>query len=364
MRFIFYSPVNFQKWDWRSSIEEGIGGSETSHVEMAWRLARRGHEVINYVPIRDDCPREWRGTSWHSLQEVDYSMDGIWVLYRCPETLDNFDLNHPNKVLWIMHQDWEYPTLVGDRLKKLDRLMILCEWHRDYMNMRHPESLEGKIMMTSNGIKVDLLEEIESEGIKRNPKKIMFASSPDRGLLGLLKIFSRAREYDDELELHAFYGFNNIDKLKHAPQFRYFEKMKSDILAYEGKPGFYFHGRTTQPDLYRHWLSSGIWCYPTNFCETSCITCMEAQAMGAIPITNAVAALKQNVHWGTFVNGDAYGDKLAHARYVGEILRLTSNPLLQERIRVPMMEDARKMFDYENFVTEWEKEAEVSLVKN
>ena len=47
MKFIFFSPVNFQRWDWRSSVETGIGGSETSHVEMAWRLANRGHEGIN-----------------------------------------------------------------------------------------------------------------------------------------------------------------------------------------------------------------------------------------------------------------------------------------------------------------------------
>lgn len=39
MKFLFYSSVNFEKWDFRNSIRKGIGGSETSHVEMAWRLA-------------------------------------------------------------------------------------------------------------------------------------------------------------------------------------------------------------------------------------------------------------------------------------------------------------------------------------
>ena len=45
MDFYLYSPVCFEKWDWRSSVKTGIGGSETSHVEMAWRLAARGHKV-------------------------------------------------------------------------------------------------------------------------------------------------------------------------------------------------------------------------------------------------------------------------------------------------------------------------------
>jgi len=361
MKFIFFSPVNFQRGDWRSSVETGIGGSETSHVEMAWRLANRGHEVINYVPLPTGCPPEWRNTVWKDITEVDYSQNGVWVLYRCPETLDHFTLDHPNKTMWLVHQDWEYPTLIGDRLKKLDKLLILCQWHKEYMIARHPESLDSKILLTSNGIKTDLIREIEAEGrLFRDPKKIMYASSPDRGLVGLLKMFTRAREFDDELELHAFYGFDNIDKLSDAPQFRYFKQIKKDVLSYEGKPGVYLHGRVTQPELYRHWLTSGLWGYPTNFCETSCITCMEAQAMGAIPLTNAVAALKQNVHWGIFIHGDAYGDPLAHARYAAEMLRWTGDPMLQESIRPQMMADARQRFDWEVFVDQWEREAEAS----
>ena len=47
MDFYLYSPVAFEKWDWRNSVEKGIGGSETSHVEMAWRLVARGHKVLS-----------------------------------------------------------------------------------------------------------------------------------------------------------------------------------------------------------------------------------------------------------------------------------------------------------------------------
>src|SRR5215831_2482688 len=92
MRFLFFSPMSFEKWSWRNSVEQGIGGSETSHVEMAWRLARRGHEVISYVPLPDDIPSgtEWRGTRWYRCEEVDWSQSGVWVIYRNPEAADNF----------------------------------------------------------------------------------------------------------------------------------------------------------------------------------------------------------------------------------------------------------------------------------
>jgi len=76
MKFIFYSPVHFEKWNWTNSVEKGIGGSETSHVEMAWRLASRGHEVITYAPIPDDSPNEWRNTKWFPIEQVDWSLYG------------------------------------------------------------------------------------------------------------------------------------------------------------------------------------------------------------------------------------------------------------------------------------------------
>src|SRR6266498_2675261 len=111
MKFIFYSPVSFEKWDWRNSVEKGIGGSETSHVEMAWRLAARGHEVITYAPIPDDCPGVWKNTKWFPIEKADFKEKGVWILYRCPEVVDKF-LSKKKRVgqqLWLMMQDWDYP---------------------------------------------------------------------------------------------------------------------------------------------------------------------------------------------------------------------------------------------------------------
>jgi glycosyltransferase involved in cell wall biosynthesis len=353
MKFILYSPVAFEPWDWRNSIEKGIGGSETSHVEMAWRLAARGHDVITYSPIPDDCPGEWRGTKWYPIDQVDWSQDGTWILYRCPEALDNFTDPHPGKTLWLMNQDWDYHTLVGDRLEKLDKMMILCEWHKRYTLERHPE-LDGKIMVTSNGLKPELIEEAEREGIERNPYRIMFASSPDRGLVNVIKSFIVAREFEPRLELHAFYGFNNLRKLTHNAGLQ--AKADECERLMRSTTNVFFHGRVTQDRLYREWLKSGLWVYRTNFQETSCITCMEAQALGAIPIVSPVAALDENVHFGQAIPGDA-DDNLVGAEFAQAIVQW-ANPSRQAEHRRLMMTYARKRFDWEVFVSQWIKEAE------
>jgi protein O-GlcNAc transferase len=356
-RIVFYSPVHFEEWDWRNSVEKGIGGSETSHVEMSWRLAKRGYEVISYAPIPPDCPGEWRGTVWKRTEEADFGLPGLWVLYRCPDIVARFDRTRKDQKLWLMMQDWDYAWTEEHR-EKLDRLVVLSQVHKNWVVERHPE-LEPKMLVTSNAVKVDLIEEIEQQGLKpRNPNKIIYASSPDRGLKNLLHIFSRVRESVPEAELHVFYGFDNIDKLVGKfPSWKTFADLKAELLRLMEQPGVSWRGRVSQNELYHEWLSAGMWCYPSSFWETSCITCMEAQSMGAIPVTNPVWAQGENTKHGFFIYGNPE-DPLTRARYAGALVQLLVSPDLQERIRVGMMPEARHRCDWENFVTQWAAEAD------
>ena len=361
MKFIFYSPVAFEKWDWRNSVEKGIGGSETSHVEMSWRLAARGHEVVTYAPIPDDCPGEWRGTKWYPLEQADFSEEGIWILYRCPEIVDKFLPKKKTQQLWLMMQDWDYPTWNGEegevRVKNTDAVITLCKSHGFDVVQKHP-LVESNLWLTSNGIKTDLIKEIEEDGVpERNPKRIMYASSPDRGLKYGLISFKKAREIIPDLEFHAFYGFNNLDKLIEGQPAHWLAKNKREIMELLEQPGVTFHGRVSQKELYKEWFKSGIWLYETNFNETSCITSMEAQACGAIPIVSPVYALKENVQHGVGIVGDA-NDPLTQARFAAEIVKMVMIPGLQDVIRSEMMPWARERFDWEVFVDHWIAKAE------
>jgi FkbM family methyltransferase len=364
MRFITVSPVCFEQWDFRNSVEKGIGGSETSTVENAWRLARRGHEVINYTDIPDDCPPEWRGTQWKKLTEIDYSLPGVWVLYRCPELIDKFDHSRTDQVLWLCAQDWEYPSLTVERVKHLDRLMVLCHAHRRWLAARQP-SVAHKLWVTRNGIKGDLIAETEAAGVaERNYKRIMYASSPDRGLEAALKIFQRAKEFVPDLELHCTYGFNNMDKLI-AQGATHMQRSKDRCMKLVEETGAIFHGRLTQHQLYQEWFKTAMNVYCTSFWETGYITGLESSAMGAIPIFSPIWAQGENLKHGIAVGGHPE-DPGTIARFAAEVVRLARNPELQDEIRKEMMPDTRAKWDWEQFVAEkpgenWIEAAEYDL---
>lgn len=348
MKIHFYSPNRIEPWSYKN-LDIGIGGSETSHIEVSWRLAQMGHEVISYTEIPPEDKGVWKGVEWKDLSEANFSEDGLWIIYRHPTTFKHLD---SKTRAWLICQDVYYPDWCKETAKA-EKVMALCRIHQAYLNNLAPY-LNGNLVISSNGVRVDLIDDLQP--VERNPKRLIYSSSPDRGLDSLLKIFERAREYVEDLELHIFYGLDNIEKisakfgsrLPWKPSFDTVEKAKQ-------MPGVTWHGRTGQRELYQEFMKSGLWVYPTDFTETSCISSMEAQCLGAIPITRPYWATLDNVKHGVFIEGSPRNDALIRARYVDTIVRLTSNPAGQEMIRQPMMAEAKYRCDWWRVAEQWNR---------
>jgi len=325
---------------------------------MSWRLARRGHEVTSYAPLPKGTNPEWRGTLWQHSHEADFAKDGVWVLSRCPEMLDKFGPRRPEQPRWLVCQDVRYDTLTEERAEKLDVVLALCPVAGLYLQSRFPY-IKEKVMLSGNGIRSDAIRALIKQNIKRNPKRLIWTSSPDRGLDTLLRIYARAREFVDGLELHCFYGWDNIDKTLNDPQEKgqikdIWKQIKESTLKLLDQPGVTWHGRVGQEQLYEEYCKSGLWVYPTEFSETSCIASMEAQACGVIPITNPIWGLAHNVQHGILIEGDPWQDSLTRARYLSEVIRLTSNPDDQETIRKGMQLDTIMTHNWEHWANQYE----------
>jgi glycosyltransferase involved in cell wall biosynthesis len=390
MRFIFVSTLTFENWDWTNPDVKGIGGSETSHIEMSRRLALRGHDVISYAPVPSEKHNVIGpgGVRWmHSGSlfggRLQLTEPAVWVVYRDPA----FCHKIPPGVgpVWHIAQDTEY--MGGNRrgdwvprnyTPRIDRVVALCQTHATYVKREHP-LLADKVCISSNGIKRELIEQVLSEPPERNPKRLMFASSPDRGLLPLLSIFERAKELVPDLELHVYYGFNNMETWVRGIKKREGDPNATPTAAEFNlarlkdaldMPGVTVHGRTPQPELAVEWAKAGIWCHPSGFTETSGITVMDAQALGAIPITIPIWAIGENVQHGVFIGEStdplAYANAdacpLTRARFAWEVAKMAADPERQETIRKEMMPWALNRFDWENFVTQWEGWATTDII--
>jgi glycosyltransferase involved in cell wall biosynthesis len=80
---------------------------------------------------------------------------------------------------------------------------------------------------------------------------------------------------------------------------------------------------------------------------------MEAQACGAIPVTNPVWAVRENVLAGVLIEGDL-NEPATQAEYVLQTCKLLLEPERQEEIRREMMPKARRVHDWDKQIALFE----------
>lgn len=386
-KFVFVSERTFEPWDWTNPDRVGIGGSETSHIEMAQRLARRGHEVVSFAPLTpeagfyrvgqlgpdasfiDPAGARWFGVEDFQQYSVGDFPNAVFVIYRAPHLVD---LLPAGAIAWLICQDVDYTdarnALTEARALRFTRIVALCHEQACYLARRLPAAAwhspgVPRIVVSSNGIKAEYIERLLADPPERNPMRLIYASSPDRGLENLLQIFSRVREIVPAAELHVCYGFDNIEKViarvgLNSSVARLHQRLAEGLKA----PGVHHYGRLGQLELLGEWFKSSIWCHPSNFTETSCITCMDAQACGAVPVTRPIWAIGENVMNGVFIEGDATSE-LIRARYVLRVAELLLNPSIAAAHREMMMPAlALAKFTWERWVDQWIDWAQADLL--
>ena len=340
MKFALWSSYTLEHWNWHTPDISGIGGSESAHIFTAQELAKRGHEVTSYIPFNGNEVVTADGVRWLNSQKAQVlPADNFWLVYRDPSFF-NQDLP-PGKYAFVA-QDTLY-TWTPEQLAKVDYYLCLCRKHCGVTAAKHPE-LKGRIIRWSNGIRRELIEKIEKENITRNPKKLVFASSPDRGLLLILRDWFRVREQVPDAELHVFYGMNNAEEIIRRGGGEHLKPLLGELKSLLNQPGVNFRGRISQPELIREWFSSGVFWSPTNWPETSMITIMEAQACGVVPVVNNWWAKGENCLNGVLVDGIPETDDMCRFSMLYEVLDLLKHPEKQETYRSALMEDARDTF--------------------
>ena len=192
----------------------------------------------------------------------------------------------------------------------------------------------------------------------RNNKQCVWSSSYDRGLRYLLSMWPDVLKEVPDAKLIITYGWNLFDAIfEHGRPAYNPERLawKEKMNEAMNQPGVTHLGRIGQQDMIKLLEHSGIWSYPTNFDEISCISAMKAQIYGAIPVTMSKAALKETVLYGTKLFGDI-NDLEVFSTYIEELIGWLKDNERQEATRKVMMPQAKLAFSWRGVAEAWKSE--------
>lgn len=372
----FFVPPSIEDWNPDKLNNEGLGGTETSVIKLAYAMAGKGWRVAIFgqpgewedlTSYSKDCEWkdsdgrvEWyRAGQWHPDEHFT-----VFVGLRSPEIFDS-PISADVKILWLhdvsMGPDARHGDY-GDRFSAVDMIVYVSEFQRDHI-IRAYEPQGGpwtaKNQVIHNGFDYQLFNNLTLDDTARDPKRVMYASSPDRGLPRLLDLWPQIEERVPGASLNIYYGWDSIDAiiergLATAPQLAYFKaktQAKFDQLKEDGFNVFWY-GRISETRLARHMRKTGVIAYPANFMETFGIVFAQAMAAGVIPVVPNLGNLPRllDVSTGIVVRGAP--DSMEYGpRFVNAVVRATEAPSLVRE----STSDSVRHYDWSTIAAQWDE---------
>ncbi len=269
-------------WDENTLAAKGCGGSETAAIEVArWIKGKTNRKVKVFQPRRS---REVMASGVEYLPTSEL----VGYLHNI-EPKVNINWRHATRLTNAKSYVWchDLQCQGAERVENYDKIIALSGFHKRYL-METNGVPEDKIVLGFNGIDPTNFERMKHEfrKLEKDPLKVVFSSSPDRGLVQTIDIVKKARESSGlDIKLHCFYGVENMRKMGHAEWADRIEKTikDNDFVIY--------HGNVQKQVLMDHFMEAGVWLYPADFIETYCITAIEALCAGVWPIVRSMGAL-------------------------------------------------------------------------
>lgn len=353
------------------SLKEGIGGSEEAVIRLSRELCNVGWEVTIYatpgdrtgtdfgfglVPILDGGAEkrpEWK-QYWEFNPEDEFD---VLVAWRMPAFFDN-SYKARKKYLWL-HDVMEKAEFTDERIKNLDKVIVLSRYHRSLF----PMLPEEKVFLSANGITASDFEGVTG---RRDPHRIIYMSSHIRGLALLYDIWPDVRKAVPGAKLDIYYGWQSYEDMNHNNPgnqpggMAWMHMMQEWVKKLDGVTD---HGKIGQQQIVEEIFKSGVWAYPCPFPEIYCITARKAQAGGAMPVSSDFAALDETVEFGVKIHMKQQSedtpvgkwDKAEIAKYRNALIDALKNPM-SDKERNVMMKTIREKCSWAGVAAQWSEE--------
>ena len=189
------------------------------------------------------------------------------------------------RVLWLhdLPGDPESDHLVNGGWEKFHKLVFVSNWQMQAYIQRYNIPWSRCIVMHNAIVPIP-----EHEKPSTDEKiKIIYTSTPHRGLNILYAAFDKLCEMHDNIELDVYssfklYGWEQRD-----------EPFKELFKALEDHPKINYHGAVSNDNIREALQQSHIFAHPSTWPETSCLCLIEAMSAGNICVHSNLAALSE-----------------------------------------------------------------------
>ena len=271
--------------------ETGLGGRESALVHLSENWAKQGHEVINFVNAEESERFEYEDGSSYYVPTKDivpycrnFGADVIvsWEeagIADVPEIVENVDL----KVIEMQVAHLETDENAD---KSTDYYACLSNWAGSFLREQHPFINPEKVVVFPNCIDPSRFQDDKCKESRFGKAEFFYSSSPDRGLVNVLRMWPKIREEYPDAKLHVAYG---IEKWIEAVKWSHNIWAEIALEIQEGikQDGIIYHGKIGQDELAEIQKGCSAMLYPCETLsptETGCISVIEACAAGAVPV--------------------------------------------------------------------------------
>ena len=325
-----------QAWeDWAApSVINGIGGSEEAVIYLSKELVNLGWKVTVYCSC-GEMEGEYEGVVYKQYYEFN-TKDHHNVLISWRNNIFDKSITAKKRYVWLHDV---MPKGSYTELETFDKLIVLSEFHKSVI-----DAPDEKKYVSSNGIN---LKDFKNKHQERNPHRMIYTSSYDRGIEHLLHRWDEVRKEVPDAELHLFYGWDTYDKMMESG--RRPREYRDYMTKLMKQDGVFEHGRVGHKKLIKEFHKSGIYVYPSSFDEISCISAMKAQESGCVPVVFDFAALKETVKSGIVIEGIG-SDEKAMDNYMSELIRILKDTKAQEALRRDI---PKGIFGWDKVAKDW-----------
>lgn len=285
--------------------KSGLTGSELSCFTFAHKFAQRGHNV-SILTTTCNNPGEWNGVriiSMNKREDIGV-LGGPWDVVYSWNDIDTLRFaSHPKtlKILNMQINDVDHGFDGYDNY--IDIYTSPSHSHRDRMSKKTPDPNKWEVVY--NGCDPSIYDHIRNLGVQEVSGRVIYASSPDRGLHWLLQIWPKIQKAVPHAHLKIFYEVDkwmgglvnqipspNVDIAILSARARYIREALLRLKDHNIE----LVGSVSRSEIAKEFVEAQVLAYPCdtiNYTEGFSVTLMEACASGTVPVTSDVDALSE-----------------------------------------------------------------------